>query len=115
VDALLVDGNGGGAEMERHTVLFVEFANEIADIRPEYLFHGNGVRYDHVHTDIARTQRRRHLETDEAGADDHRPLRNERLLDQGARACAGSAHVRETPPGMSSRTGSAPVASSSLS
>ena len=71
-------------EMERHSVLLVELADEIADIRPEDVFHRDRVRCDHVRIDIARAQRRRHLEADEARANHYRPLRNECLRDKGA-------------------------------
>ena len=100
-DALLVDGSGGGAEMERHAVLLVEFADELPDVRAQDLLHGNGFRRDHMHVDIARAQRCRHLEADEARADHHRSLRSQRLGDQGAAVGerAQIVHMSESRPG----------------
>ena len=78
---------------------------------------GTRLRPDDMHVDIARAQRGRHLEADEARADHHRPLRRQRLGDEGAAVGqrAQIVHMREVAPGTSSRTGSAPVASSSAS
>ena len=73
-DALLVYGDGCGAEMERHTVALVELADEPSDVRSQDFLHRNGIRRDHMHVDIARAQRCRHLESDEARADHHRSL-----------------------------------------
>ena len=63
--------------MEVDTVLFVELADEIADLaRPGSSPWGSVSGADHVHLDIARAQRCRDLEPDEARADHHRSLRS---------------------------------------
>ena len=59
---------------------------------------GNRLRRDHMHVDIPRSKRCRHLETDEARADHHGPLRRQSLGDQerGCRpACADNGRAED--------------------
>ena len=48
------DRGGGRADMECHTVFFMEFADEIADIRAEDFLHRTPP--DHMHFDIPRSK-----------------------------------------------------------
>ena len=63
---------------------FMELADEVPDLRTENSLHGTGLPSDHVHLDIARAKRCRHLEPDEARADHHGLLKKPELGDQGA-------------------------------
>ena len=103
--------------MEDDAVLLVQRADEIAELRSEHAFERALLRRDDMHLDVARAQRRRGFEADEARADHHRALGGFRLRDDGAAVGerAQRVHMAWPAPGMSSFTGSAPVASSSLS
>ena len=52
-------------------MLLMELADEIPDLRSQDFLHRNCLGPDHMHFDIPGTERGRHLETDEAGADHH--------------------------------------------
>jgi len=53
-------------------MLLMQSANESSDLWAQYFLHRNRIGRDHMHFDIAGTKRRRHLKTDETGADHHR-------------------------------------------
>ncbi len=65
-------------------VLFVQFAHEVAQLRPQHLFERARVRRHHVHLEPALAQRRRGFEPDEAGAEHDRALGGAELVDDGA-------------------------------
>ena len=75
VRAAAVDRGDRFAEVEDDAVLLVQRANEIAQLRPEHALHRPRFRRHDVDLDIARTQRRRDFEPDEARADHERAAR----------------------------------------
>ena len=79
--ALAVDRGHGIAEMEDDAVLFVQRAHEVAHLGPEHALHRPLLRRHDMDLDIARAQRRRDLEPDEAGTDHDRAARAVRRLD----------------------------------
>src|SRR5687768_5390340 len=80
--------------MKRHAVLFMEFADEIADIGSEDLRHRACLSADDRHFDIPRSKGCRHLEPDEARADHYGPPRRQSLADKSA-AVGESAQVMD--------------------
>jgi hypothetical protein len=52
--------------VEHHPVLLVEAAHEVAGLRAQHARERPLVRRDHVDLDLARPQRGRHLQADEA-------------------------------------------------
>ena len=70
--ALAVDRGHGIAEMEDDAVLLVQRADEVAHLRPEHALHRPLLRRHDMDLDVARAQRGRDLEPDEARADHDR-------------------------------------------
>ena len=70
-----VDRGHGVLEMEDDAMLFVQRAHEIAHLRPEHALHRPLFRRHHMNLDVARAQRRRDLQPDEARTDDNRAAR----------------------------------------
>ena len=82
--ALAVDRRCGVLEMKNHAVLFMQPADEIAELRPEDALHRPGFRSHDMNLDVARAQRRRDLKPDEARTDNKRATRALRVVDDGA-------------------------------
>ena len=61
--------------MEDDAVLLVERADEVAELRPQHPLQRPRLGRDDVHLELARAQRGRDLEPDEARADHHGALR----------------------------------------
>ena len=103
--------------MEDDAVLFMQGAHEVAHLRSEHALHRPLLRGHDMDLDVAGAQRRRDLEPDEARADHNRAPRafgqsmmaRQSASERSVCTCGWSA------PGIGSRTGSAPVASSSRS
>ena len=70
--------------MEDDAVLLVQRANEVAHLGPEHALHRPLLRRDDMHLDLARPQRGRDLEPDEARADHDGAARAARAGDDGA-------------------------------
>ena len=67
--------------MEDDAVLLVERADEVADLATEHALQRHAVGRDDVHLELARAQRGRDLEPDEARADhDGAPRRSRRAM-----------------------------------
>ena len=101
--------------MKDDAVLLVQRANEIAHLRPEHALHRPLLEAHDMDLDVARAQRSRHLEPDEARADHDRAARVPRPSAMIARQSASERNTWTcgwSAPGIGSRTGSAPVASS---
>ena len=60
--------------MEDHAMLLVQLADEVTHLRPEHAFERTLLGRHHVHLELARAQRGRDFEADEARADHHRAL-----------------------------------------
>ena len=60
-DAAAVERRDGFAEMEDDAMLFVQRANEVAELRPEHALHRPRFRRHDMDLDIAGAQRRRRL------------------------------------------------------
>ena len=69
--ALAVDRGHGVPEMKDDAVLLMQRADEIAHLRAQHALHRPLLRRDDMDLDLARAQRRRDLEADEARADHH--------------------------------------------
>jgi hypothetical protein len=70
--------------MKPDAVLFVQLSHELAELGPEHAFERKRLGRDDVDLHVPGTQRSRHLEPDEARADDDRALRRLELGDDGA-------------------------------
>jgi hypothetical protein len=70
--------------MKNDTVLLVQSAHEVAELRPEYALHRPRFRGHHMDLDAAGAQRCRHFEPDEACTDNYSALRAFRRIDDGA-------------------------------
>ena len=68
-DALAVDRRDGVLEMEDDAVLLVQRAHEVAELRPEDALQRPLLGRDDMDLELARAQRGRDLEADEARAD----------------------------------------------
>ena len=103
--------------MKHDAVLLVQRADEIAELRPEHALQRPRFRRHDMHFELAGAQRRRHFEPDEARADHDHALRAFGVGDDGAAVGerAQRMNMRQIGAGNGSRTGSAPVASSSRS
>ena len=66
------DALRGVFQMEDHAMLLVQLADEVAHLRPEHAFERTLLGRDHMHLELARAQRGRDFEADEARADHHR-------------------------------------------
>jgi hypothetical protein len=62
-------------QVKADAVLFMEFPDEIAQLGPHESLERPSLRRYDIHLQLSRPQRRGYLEPDEAGAQDHRPLR----------------------------------------
>ena len=71
-------------EVKNHPVLHMQPADEIAQLRTEYALHRTCFRRHDMDLDVARAQRRRNFEPDEACTDDERAARALRAVDDGA-------------------------------
>src|SRR6185437_149733 len=82
----VVGANGGDAvlEMKFDAVLFVQRADEVAELRPEHAFERTLFRRDHMHLDVAGAQGGSRLEADKARANDDGPFDRAELRDDGA-------------------------------
>ena len=83
-DAARVDRRRGLAEVEDDAVLLVQRAHEVAERGAEDALQRPRLGRDDVHLEVARAQRRGHLEADEARADDDGALRAPRPRDDRA-------------------------------
>jgi hypothetical protein len=81
---LAVDCGDTVLEMEFDAMLFVQSADEIAELRPEHALEGAFFRRDHVYLDVTGAQRGRSLQSDETRADHDRALCVFRLRDDSA-------------------------------
>ena len=95
-------------------MFFVKAAHEVAHIGPQDALHRSLLRRHDMDLDLTRPKSGGDFEPDEAGADDDRALRTLRDVDDRAavRERAQRAARAADTPGIGSRTGSAPVASS---
>ena len=66
-------------QMKHDAMLLVQRANEIAQLRPKHALHRPLLRRHDMDLDVARAQRRRRLEPDEARADHERAACASRL------------------------------------
>ena len=55
-------------------MVLMELAQEIPDVRSQHFFHQDRLGPDHVDFDIPGTKRRRHFQSNKAGADHNRTL-----------------------------------------
>ena len=69
-----VDVRRVGAQMKHHAMLFMQGLQVVSHLCAQHFFHQPCLAPDHLHFDVARAQRRCHLQTDEAGANHHSPL-----------------------------------------
>jgi hypothetical protein len=79
-------------------MIFMELAQEIADLRPQDFLHQDRLGPDHVDFNIPGTKRRRHFQANEAGADYDRTLCHQSAGDQRATVSQSPKimHVRES-------------------
>ena len=62
--------------MKHHAARLVHSPNIVAQTFTQHARERGRLRRDDMHIDVAMPERRRHLESDEAGTDDHRVVRS---------------------------------------
>ena len=84
-DLIAFDCRGRVIEVKHDAMVLVQSANEVAEFRTEHALKRPALRRHHMDLDLARPQRGRDLEADEARADHHSAARMLGAVDDGAR------------------------------